>query len=160
MIHLGDSLSALVDGELTGTDLDRANAHLASCERCRGDAVALRVLKTQLRGLTADAGHDDLMPRLLAMAARPAAVSPDEAGVRAAPFRRCLMWSALSLAVVGGVGATAFSLGGTPSGPSGPGPAVVPPVEMFTREHAITAGDDVPLPEPPQLATRAVRIKP
>ena len=156
MSHLGDNLSALVDGELTGTDLDRANAHLASCERCRGDAAALRALKDQLRGLAADAGHDDLMLRLLAMKGP---VSPDETGVRAAPFRRYLVWSALSLAVVGGVGAAAFSLGGGPPGPSGPGPDVVPQVEMFSVQHASTTGE-VPYPELSQLATRAARPTP
>jgi len=54
--HLGEELSALVDGELTGTELDRANAHLAACERCRAEAAALRDLKRQLRGLAAAAG--------------------------------------------------------------------------------------------------------
>lgn len=156
MSHLGNNLSALVDGELTGADLDRANAHLASCERCCGDAAALRALKTQLRGLAEDAGHDDLMPRLLAMAGQPAAVSGGEIAARAAPLRRYLVWSALSLAVVGGVGAAAFSLGG---GTSGPVPDVVPQVEMFSVQHASTTGD-VPFPEPSQLAIRAARNKP
>jgi len=32
MSHLGDRISALIDGELTGTELDRANSHLASCD--------------------------------------------------------------------------------------------------------------------------------
>lgn len=56
MSHLGEYLSALVDGELTGAELDRANAHLAACERCRAEAAALRDLKRQLRGLAAAAG--------------------------------------------------------------------------------------------------------
>jgi anti-sigma factor RsiW len=54
--HLGEDLSALVDGELTGAELDRANAHLAACERCCAEAAALRDLKRQLRGLAAAAG--------------------------------------------------------------------------------------------------------
>jgi anti-sigma factor RsiW len=54
--HLGEDLSALVDGELTGAELDRANAHLAACERCRAEAAALRDLKRQLRGLAAAVG--------------------------------------------------------------------------------------------------------
>jgi hypothetical protein len=52
---LGEYLSALVDGELTGSELDRASAHLAACERCRAEAAALRDLKRQLRGLGAAA---------------------------------------------------------------------------------------------------------
>jgi anti-sigma factor RsiW len=51
MSHLGDRLSALVDGELDGADLDRAHAHLASCEQCRTEAAELRQLKQQLREL-------------------------------------------------------------------------------------------------------------
>jgi anti-sigma factor RsiW len=54
--HLGEYLSALVDGELTGTELDRANAHLAACKRCRAEAAALRDLKRQLRDLAAATG--------------------------------------------------------------------------------------------------------
>lgn len=79
MSHLGEYLSALVDGELTGAELDRANAHLAACERCRAEAAALRDLKRQLRGLAAAAGTENdhvptwsldeaLTGRLLAMA--------------------------------------------------------------------------------------------
>jgi anti-sigma factor RsiW len=150
--HLGDNLSALVDGELTGADLDRANAHLASCERCQGDAAALRTLKTQLRGLTAGAGHDDLTLRLLAMEDRPTDAGDaggmdyaHEIGLRAASLRRYIVWSALSLAVVGAVGAAAFSLGGGPSGSGGPN--VVPQVQMFSVQHASITGD-VPFPEP------------
>jgi anti-sigma factor RsiW len=51
MSHLGDRVSALIDGELTGAELDRANAHLASCDRCRSEAAALRALKRELRSL-------------------------------------------------------------------------------------------------------------
>jgi anti-sigma factor RsiW len=51
MSHLGDRLSALVDGELSGADLDRANAHLAGCEQCRTEAAELRQLKRKLRDL-------------------------------------------------------------------------------------------------------------
>lgn len=156
MSHLGDNLSALVDGELTGADLDRANAHLASCERCRGDAAALRVLKTQLRGLASGADHDDLTLRLLAMAGQPTAFGEDETAFRSAPRRRYLMWGALSLAVVGGVGAAAFTMGG---GQSDPAPDVVPQVEMFSVQHASVTGD-VPFPEPSQTAPRAAQHKP
>jgi anti-sigma factor RsiW len=171
--HLGDNLSALVDGELTGADLDRANAHLAACERCRGDAASLRALKNQLRELASDSGHDDLMLRLFALGDQSAAPPDqgnrydrgdlgdrgndyDHAGYHEnadddtrSPRRRYLVWSVLSLAVVGGVGAAAFSMGG---GPSGSAPDVVPQVEMFSIQHASTTGD-VPFPEP-SLAAR------
>src|SRR5436190_16114282 len=51
MSHLGDRLSALVDGELSGAELDRAHAHLAGCEPCRTEAAELRQLKQKLREL-------------------------------------------------------------------------------------------------------------
>jgi anti-sigma factor RsiW len=66
MSHLGDRLSALVDGELSGADLDRAHAHLAACEQCRTEAAELRQLKRKLR---------DLMTR------EPAAGAPAEAAM-------------------------------------------------------------------------------
>lgn len=80
MSHLGEQVSALVDGELNGAELDRANAHLATCEQCRAEAAELRQLKRELRALAAPPaageadGHapaeaaDALTRRLLAMA--------------------------------------------------------------------------------------------
>jgi anti-sigma factor RsiW len=65
--HLGDLLSALVDGELSGAELDRANAHVASCGACRVEAHALRRLKHQLRGLAEVDDSGDIARRLLAM---------------------------------------------------------------------------------------------
>jgi anti-sigma factor RsiW len=65
--HLGDLLSALVDGELSGAELDRANAHVASCGACRVEAHALRRLKHQLRGLAEVNDPGDIAARLLAM---------------------------------------------------------------------------------------------
>jgi anti-sigma factor RsiW len=76
--HLKDQLSALIDGELTGSELDRAHAHLAACAQCRAEAAALRDLKRELRRLAAEQPSDELTGRLLAMAA------PDDA----APLRR------------------------------------------------------------------------
>jgi anti-sigma factor RsiW len=60
-------LSALVDGELSGAELDRANAHVASCGACRVEANALRRLKHQLRGLAEVNDSGDITRRLLAM---------------------------------------------------------------------------------------------
>jgi anti-sigma factor RsiW len=73
MSHLGDLLSALVDGELSGAELDRANAHLAACGACRVEAHALRRLKHDLHSLAEPAGvtdNDQITGRLLALAAR------------------------------------------------------------------------------------------
>jgi anti-sigma factor RsiW len=72
MSHLGDRLSALVDGELGGAERDKAYAHLAHCEQCRAEAAALRDLKRQLRSLAIEqpevvAAEADVMRRLMAM---------------------------------------------------------------------------------------------
>jgi anti-sigma factor RsiW len=214
--HLGEQLSAFVDGELTGAELDRASAHLAACERCRAEAAGLRELKRHLRGLAAAAESgtvigealiqepdeapardldETLTRRLLAMAG-PGGPAPSrqlERGAAAphAAFRTYqhgpkrtvpggpwrlwhgagrlsevgggliqqrrrgwyLLWSVLSLAVFG-IGAAAFSMGGTADSP---GPKIVPQVEMFSVQHAITSGD-VPIPESTQ--TPAVQLTP
>jgi anti-sigma factor RsiW len=76
--HLNEQLSALVDGELNGTELDRVNGHLASCEQCRSEAAALRLLKRELRGLTTMRHSDDLTRKLLAMAGPGGPVPPRE----------------------------------------------------------------------------------
>ncbi|MDQ0992899.1 anti-sigma factor [Streptomyces sp. V3I7] len=43
--HLGDRLSALIDGELGHDARDRVLAHLATCAKCRAEADAQRRLK-------------------------------------------------------------------------------------------------------------------
>ncbi|MEU7414020.1 zf-HC2 domain-containing protein [Streptomyces sp. NPDC042638] len=43
--HLGDRLSALVDGELGHETRERVLAHLATCGRCKAEADAQRALK-------------------------------------------------------------------------------------------------------------------
>ncbi|MFE2099467.1 anti-sigma factor family protein [Streptomyces sp. NPDC059468] len=44
--HLGDRLSALVDGELGHESRERVLAHLATCARCKAEADAQRRLKS------------------------------------------------------------------------------------------------------------------
>ena len=84
MSHLGDLLSALVDGELSGTELDRANAHVAACGACRVEANALRRLKHELHTLAEVSEADEMTRRLLAMIgqADPANADPANPGAR------------------------------------------------------------------------------
>jgi anti-sigma factor RsiW len=160
MSHLGDRLSALVDGELDGAERDRAHAHLAHCEPCRAEAAELRALKQKLSALTDGAPAEDAMTkRLIAMAgpggpvpargalprvvpgkrppagwmsARPGARQPRSAG-----RRRYLVLGTVSLVV--SLGTAAFTVGG--GGDAVPGPRITPPVEMYSVEHAITTGE-------------------
>jgi anti-sigma factor RsiW len=154
--HLGDLLSALIDGELAGTDLDRANAHLAACPECQTEAAELRQLKRALRALAEAAsaevhGASALSERLLALdgpgrPGRPGRRRPDylmrarlRPGAVRRPARRRsrLIWSAVSLMVVG-IGAAAFAVGGGGSEPSHP---ITPQFEVFDVHNAITTGE-------------------
>ena len=180
MSHLGDLLSALVDGELSGAELDRANAHVAACGACRVEANALRRLKQELRSLAAEVSEpDDITTRLLAMTSEADRDAPvpvrylDRGRPRAAqtlaaadsavvlpPRRRLirrrrgryLLWSTVS-AVVVGIGTAAFGMGGGSSGGSSPGPQITPQLEVFDVQHAIFSGD-VPFADPAVVSAR------
>jgi anti-sigma factor RsiW len=65
--HLGDRLSALVDGELGHDERDRVLAHLAGCDQCRAEADAQRRLKQRLRSLGDAAPSPELLTRLYSM---------------------------------------------------------------------------------------------
>jgi anti-sigma factor RsiW len=168
MSHLGDRLSALVDGELDGAERDRAHAHLAGCEQCRAEAAELRALKQRLRGLTGGAPAEaDMTRRLIAITGPGGPVPPRRRLLRLAPRppvaggsrrpglgrrvrRRYLVFGTVSLVV--GLGTAAFTAGG--GAQVAPGPRITPPVEMYSIEHAITTGE-VPFPGPSALPPSA-----
>jgi anti-sigma factor RsiW len=162
MSHLGDRLSALVDGELDGAERDRAHAHLASCEQCRAEAAELRALKQRLRALMSGAPAEAAMTRrLIAMTGPGGPLPPRRRLLRLAPptasrrtrrpgrvRRRYVVLGTVSLVV--GLGTAAFTAGG--SGQTAPGPRITPPVEMYSVEHAITTGE-VPFASPSDRAS-------
>jgi anti-sigma factor RsiW len=89
MSHLGDRLSALVDGELDGAELDRVHAHLASCEQCRTEAAELRALKKKLRALMTGAPAEAAMTRrLIAMTGPGGPMPPRRRLLRVVPGHR------------------------------------------------------------------------
>jgi anti-sigma factor RsiW len=177
MSHLGDRLSALVDGELDGAERDRAHAHLASCEQCRIEAADLRALKRKLGALLSRAPAEAAMTRrLVAMTgpggplpprlrrprlatAMPRTAMPRTAmpkdlrrpGTRRAVRRRYLVFGAVSLVV--GLSTAAFTAGGSGAAP---GPRITPPVEMYSVEHAIITGE-VPFAGPANRASGPAR---
>src|SRR6266581_312604 len=167
MSHLGDRLSALVDGELGGAERDRAHAHLAACEQCRAEAAELRALKQKLRGLMDRAPAEAaITSRLIAMTGpggpmpprrrllrvvpgrRPGNPPPGPVASRpGSPLRSSTAWPGPRRRryLVVGLGTAAFTAGG--GGDAAPGPRITPPVEMYSVEHAITTGE-VPFPAP------------
>ncbi len=70
MSHLGDRLSAFVDGELGHDERDRLLVHLAACRDCRAEAAALRALKRRV-GALGDAVIDARLLALLLELAEP-----------------------------------------------------------------------------------------
>lgn len=66
MDHLGERLSALIDGELGAAEHERALIHLAKCEPCRFEADMMRRLKRRLTGLGEPEPDLDFMGRLMA----------------------------------------------------------------------------------------------
>jgi len=65
--HLGDRLTALIDGELDHGTRDRMLGHLAQCVDCRREADAERQLKARLGGLAAPQVPVELMLGLLSL---------------------------------------------------------------------------------------------
>jgi anti-sigma factor RsiW len=52
-LHLTDELSALLDGELPGEERAAAEAHVASCDQCRAELDATRLVRDRVRGAPA-----------------------------------------------------------------------------------------------------------
>lgn len=141
MSHLGDRISALVDGELSPADRDRAHAHLAGCAACRAEANQLRALKKRMRGLGEVPPDDALTQRLIALA-EPGPPVPARRRARQMfgpaprPRRRYLALGVASC-VFAGLGVTAFTMGGDQQTP---GPRITPQVQLYSVQHAITTG--------------------
>ena len=137
MSHLGQRLSALIDGELSHAQRERVLAHLAKCEPCRSEAAALRVLKQRMHALGEATANTGLTDRLVALGAR------GQVPVSTGLLRR--RWPVRSIAVAFltmaglGVPAAAFMAGG--GGQAGPGPGVTPAIEEFMTQHELSTGD-------------------
>jgi anti-sigma factor RsiW len=135
--HPGERLSALIDGELSDARRERVLAHLARCEDCRREAAALRLLKRRMHTLGDTVAGDALTWRLLALAPSAGAGQPAQ---QMTIGRRRYAWSLVAAGVAtAGLGlATAVFLAG---GDRPPGPKVVPAVDVFMVQHAITTGE-------------------
>ncbi len=149
--HLGERLSALIDGELSNAQRERVLSHLARCESCRQEVGTLRLLKRRMHALgdggTAASdmpGGDALTWRLLALVPAAGKGPGPQRPIRwgrpqAAPARRRTRLLVTAALAGGGLGlsATVFLAGGDRPPP---GPKVVPAVDVFMVQHAITTG--------------------
>jgi len=134
--HLGERLSALIDGELSDAQRERVLAHLAKCDDCRQEAAALRLLKRRMHSLGEAAAADALTWRLLALAP---ASGPGRPVGQMTTSRRRYAWSLAAAGVVTaglGLAAAVFVAGGDKPA----GPRIVPAVDVFMVQHAITTG--------------------
>jgi Putative zinc-finger len=141
MSHLGQRISALIDGELSDSERDRVLAHIAGCDECRQEAVALRALKRRMHSLGEAMVDAALTGRLMAMAVpsdgRPWSARAPWRTRGAFPAARMLT-AGLLASTVAGLGAAAFFAGGEQQAP---GPKVTPAVDTFLVQHAIVTGD-------------------
>ena len=145
MSHLGDRISALVDGELSAAERDRAHAHLAGCTACRAEANQLRALKKRMRGLGEVPPGDALTQRLIALAepgppvpARRRARRLNGPAPRPRPRRRYVaVGVGVMSCVFAGLSVTAFTMGGDQQTP---GPRITPQFQLYSVQHAITTG--------------------
>jgi hypothetical protein len=146
--HLGERLSALIDGELSHQQRERVLAHLAHCVPCRQEAAALRTLKQRMHALGEATADTALTDRLIAVAGvagpSPWGRRPRLAGRRPTPGASRRHWPVRSIAVAGltlaglGVPAAAFLAGG---GQQEPGPSVTPAIDTYMMQHDLSAGN-------------------
>ena len=146
--HLGERLSAFVDGELSHQQRERVLAHLAHCVPCRQEAAALRTLKQRMHALGEATADTALTDRLIAVAGvagpAPWGRRPRLAGRRPMLGTSRRHWPVRSIAVAGltlaglGVPAAAFLAGG---GQQEPGPSVTPAIDAYMMQHDLSAGN-------------------
>jgi len=81
--HLGSRLSALVDGQLSPAEAERALEHVAACARCAAELSAARAARRALSSAGPVEPAPDLAARLLALSAQ---IPPTEGDpLRSAP---------------------------------------------------------------------------
>jgi anti-sigma factor RsiW len=151
LTHLGQRLSALIDGELDGSERERVLLHMAKCGSCRDEVAALRMLKRRMNDLGEAAAGAGLTGRLMrlresgladGMQAAEAAWPPPpppggwefprQAGREQRAGRYFLTGSLVVF--LAGLGTAAFIAGGEPQAQA-PSPPVAPRVDVLVVPH-------------------------
>jgi anti-sigma factor RsiW len=175
--HLGQRLSALIDGELEGSERDHVLLHMDGCGSCRAEAAALHALKRRINALGDAAAGAGLSRRLISALAdmeddnSASTVSADHGppppwrdrpdgvsgrGHAKLEQRAGRYFLAGSLVVfLAGLGTAAVIAGGEPQ-PQAPTPPVAPSVDVMVFPHG--TGSDIgtvqPIARPSSLRTR------
>jgi anti-sigma factor RsiW len=163
MTHLGQSLSALIDGELDLDERDRVLIHMARCGFCRDEVAALRMLKRRMNALGEAAAGAGLTGRLMGLreaAQRDSALPvdamwpppPDAGGWQSqnganhyehddSDNRAARFFIAGSLAVFMVGLSTAAVVAGGGLQARAPAPPVRPSVDVFTVPRSVGGGE-------------------
>jgi anti-sigma factor RsiW len=159
MTHLGQRLSALIDGELDVSERERVLIHMTRCGSCRDEVAALRMLKRRMNALGEAAAGAALTGRLMGLSesvlashmplAEAAWPSPapaggwEAAGHGSKPEHRVgRYFLGGSLAVLlAGLGTAAFIAGGEPQAQA-PSPPVTPSVDVLVVPHQVMSVPD------------------
>jgi anti-sigma factor RsiW len=180
MSHLGERVSALVDGELSHGERERALAHLTFCAECRAEVDSVRALKIRLRAMEGPAMPADLTMSLLRMSepggplpprVRPFpdaansfggvpipgihSIAPPDNRPRGrnsgrAGRARRAGYVAVGMASAAVAFGSMFVVGGLDAGPP-----VVPQMEKFANQHRHTAPYGTPVVSPSPTSTHA-----
>ncbi len=148
MSHLHHKVSALVDGELTGSARARAINHLRGCGACRHEVEQTLILKRRVCGLGAVEPSGDMFVRLGALPHHERPASPRR---RFANARRVGVGvGSMSVAVL----TLAYIVGGAEPPQVA---SVAPPVDDFAAEFAAETGA-APLSDPAVEAMNATAV--
>ncbi|MFN2609092.1 MAG: zf-HC2 domain-containing protein [Acidimicrobiales bacterium] len=156
--HLGDLLSALLDGELPTADVAAARTHLAGCRECAAEHAAVALARAWVRALPPVEPPATFYARIAAgpaalesFAGLPAPAAPLVAArLPSEPVRRRAGSAVVDLhrrrrlgvAALAGCAAAALGVVGLSSPPD---PATSPPVGRFIEAHATAVGGGDPV---------------
>lgn len=140
MSHLGQRLSALIDGELDLADREHVLMHVSRCQSCQDEIASLRMLKQRMNALGDAAANAGLTRRLMGL--QEFAGSDPDAPRQSPPLGcgrpqprtgRYILGGSL-LVLLAGLGTAAFIIGGEPQARA-PEPTITPSVDVYTLLH-------------------------